>query len=120
MCDHRVNRIRTLDGTESPSRTELLWQVLQQDVIEHLTAMSRWLCTVGMPYHPAHPICFVIRAVQGGVLEEIDAIVHEEVARRRPDFIPQDVQDELRKQQRELEGLQRALHDSYVASTLIE
>ncbi|PIL32855.1 hypothetical protein GSI_04972 [Ganoderma sinense ZZ0214-1] len=68
---------------------ELLWKVLEQDVIEHLTAL-----------------------IQDGILEEIDAIVQEEVARQCPAFIPQNLQDELRASQRELEKVQRALHDS--------
>ncbi|KAI1786619.1 hypothetical protein LXA43DRAFT_897644 [Ganoderma leucocontextum] len=68
---------------------KMLWEVLEHDVIEHLTTL-----------------------IQDGVLEEIDAIVQEEVARQRPAFIPQDLQDELREQKMQLEEVQRALHDS--------
>ena len=56
--------------------------------------------------------------VQEGILEEIDAIFRDEVARQRPSFIPKDIQAQLREQQRQLEELQRALHDSCVVCAL--
>ncbi|KAM5545118.1 hypothetical protein V8D89_001229 [Ganoderma adspersum] len=93
---NHINSIRThMDSADQKQQDqvreieELLWKVLEQDVIEHLTAL-----------------------VQEGILEEIDAIVREEVARQRPSFISKDVQDQLWEQQRQLEELQRALHDS--------
>ncbi|KAI0800403.1 hypothetical protein C8Q74DRAFT_1236331 [Fomes fomentarius] len=51
--------------------------------------------------------------VESDVMEMIEALVEEEVARYLvPEYIPQDLQDELRQHRKQLEDVQRALHDS--------
>ncbi len=46
-------------------------------------------------------------------MEIIEALVEEEVARYLvPEYIPQHLQDELRQHRKQLEDVQRALHDS--------
>ncbi|KAI0800404.1 hypothetical protein C8Q74DRAFT_1314011 [Fomes fomentarius] len=69
--------------------TGILKEVLEQDIIEHLTAL-----------------------IEGGIISEIDALVEEQVALQLPEYIPQELQDELRDQRKQLEEVQKALHNS--------
>ncbi|TFK84843.1 hypothetical protein K466DRAFT_588565 [Polyporus arcularius HHB13444] len=67
----------------------LMKEVLEKDVVNHLTEL-----------------------IESEVMKDIDALVDQEVARLLPDYIPEDLQEELRKDQRELEEVQKALYNS--------
>ncbi len=47
-------------------------------------------------------------------MEQIDEIVKEQVAAEMPRLIPQSLQDEVAHHRRQLEDVQRALHNSSV------
>ncbi|KAI0753511.1 hypothetical protein C8Q80DRAFT_516914 [Daedaleopsis nitida] len=68
---------------------DLLHEVLEKDVMEHMTKL-----------------------IQAGLLEEIDALVAEHVELLLPEYIPQNIQEELRGYKSQLQGLERALHNS--------
>ena len=52
--------------------------------------------------------------VEAGVMEQIDDIVKEQVAAEIPRIIPQSLQDEVAHYRKQLEDVQRALHNSLV------
>ena len=45
-------------------------------------------------------------------MEEIDALVEEQVALHLPEYVPQELQEELRAHRKELESVQKELHNS--------
>ncbi|KAI0705299.1 hypothetical protein C8T65DRAFT_652949 [Cerioporus squamosus] len=67
----------------------LMKEVLERDVVEHLTEL-----------------------IESGLMQDIDALVDQEVARLLPEYIPQSLQDELREDQRQLKEVQKALYNS--------
>ncbi|KAI0740610.1 hypothetical protein C8Q76DRAFT_197888 [Earliella scabrosa] len=67
----------------------LLKEVLEHDIIEHLTTL-----------------------IEAGIMEEIDALVEEQVALHLPEYVPQELQEELRAHRKELESVQKELHNS--------
>ncbi|KAI0343513.1 hypothetical protein BDW22DRAFT_1428102 [Trametopsis cervina] len=67
----------------------LLENALQHEIIEHLREL-----------------------IEAGVMEQIDDIVQEQVAAELPRLIPQSLQDEVANHQRQLEDVQKALHNS--------
>ncbi|KAH9949262.1 hypothetical protein B0H21DRAFT_145688 [Amylocystis lapponica] len=70
---------------------ELLQEVLQNDIIEHLRVLSKF---------------------EGGVMEQIDQLVEEQVAELLPQYISQELQDEVAYHRQQLDEVQRALHNS--------
>ncbi|KAI0820993.1 hypothetical protein BC629DRAFT_1587331 [Irpex lacteus] len=67
----------------------LLENALQHEIIEHLRGL-----------------------IEAGVMEQIDEIVKEQVATEMPRLIPRSLQDEVAHHRRQLEDVQRALHNS--------
>ncbi|KAI1784505.1 hypothetical protein LXA43DRAFT_1042017 [Ganoderma leucocontextum] len=95
IANHIQSIRKHMDGADAKQEAQvkeievLLWEVLEHDVIEHLTTL-----------------------IHDGILEEIDAIVQEQVALQLPAVIPQNLHDELRDHKKQLEEVQRALYDS--------
>ena len=58
-------------------------------------------------------------AVEAGVLEEIDEAVKEKVAEEIPRLMPQHLQNEVASYRKQLQEVQRALHNSYVYSRFV-
>ncbi|RPD58141.1 hypothetical protein L227DRAFT_197279 [Lentinus tigrinus ALCF2SS1-6] len=85
---HMEAQDRKQDGQILEIRA-LMQEVLEKDVVEHLTSL-----------------------IEDGVLQDIDALVDQEVAHLLPAYIPQHLQDELRKHQHQLEEVQKALYNS--------
>ncbi|KAI0915342.1 hypothetical protein AcV5_003841 [Taiwanofungus camphoratus] len=67
----------------------LLQEVLQNDIVQHLKEL-----------------------IEQGILSQIDQLVEEQVALQLPHHIPKELQDELASHRRQLEEVQRALHNS--------
>ena len=45
-------------------------------------------------------------------MQDIDALVDQEVTRLLPEYIPQDLQNELREHRRQLDEVEKALYNS--------
>ena len=89
----------------------MLQEVLQHDVIEHLTSIGTWSGDALVELRLIFLRC--VHPVESGVLEEIDAIVKEQVQLQLPEITPQKLQEELQANKRQLEELQKSLHNSY-------
>lgn len=52
--------------------------------------------------------------VEAGILKDIDEIVAQQVAQHLPQYMPKALQDELQHHRKQLDSLQKELHNSYV------
>ncbi|RPD72171.1 hypothetical protein L226DRAFT_156338 [Lentinus tigrinus ALCF2SS1-7] len=105
---HMEAQDRKQDGQILEIRA-LMQEVLEKDVVEHLTSLSQYQ---SLPYSCSLVMLISSVSVEDGVLQDIDALVDQEVAHLLPAYIPQHLQDELRKHQHQLEEVQKALYNS--------
>lgn len=84
----------------------LLENALQHEILEHLKTLSMPFVLAGLRPELNSGL------VEAGVLEQIDEVVKEQVTAELPQLIPQYMQDEVARHRKQLEEVQKALHNS--------
>lgn len=87
----------------------LLENVLQREIVERLRVISMSCASISPHNTDGDAI------VEAGVLDTIDEVVKEQVKAELPRVIPKSLQDEVSVHRKQLQEVQRALHNSYVA-----